>query len=133
MPKWNRRKRLLVIVFLLISLLVSGCSSAPGGKRGRSFESTPLKENEIFLQTDEIDTTVEDQTTDAISLDLSEMSFVERNNLFLELLNHKIDAGEDTTAVDELYVLSMEAMLKDDVAGADQYLLQAIIFLMEDN
>ncbi len=133
MPKWNHRKQLLVIVFLLISLLVSGCSSTLGGKSSLSLEGTPLEENEIFLQTDAIDTTVEDQTTDAIALDLSEMSFVERNNLFLELLNHKIDAGADTIAVDELYVLSMEAMLKDDVAAADQYLIQAIIFLIEDN
>ncbi len=133
MPEWNHRKKLLVIAFLLFTLLVSGCSSALGGKSSRSFESTPLEGNEIFFQTDAIDTTAEDQTTDAISLDLSEMSFVERNNLYLDLLNHKIDAGADTTAVDKLYVLSMEAMLKDDVAAADQYLIQAIILLMEDN
>lgn len=61
---------------------------------------------------------------------LDNMTFVEKNNLYLDLLAARQAEGADTTAADELYVLAVEAMFQGDTATADQRLEEAILSLI---
>jgi len=67
--------------------------------------------------------------TGAPTPDLASMTFVERNDLFLQLLAARQAEGADTTAAEEAYARSLEAALEGNTALADQYLSQAIFLL----
>lgn len=61
--------------------------------------------------------------------DFAAMTFVEKNNLYLELLAARQAEGVDTTAAEEAYARSLDATLEGDGALADQYLIEAILLL----
>lgn len=61
--------------------------------------------------------------------DFSTLSFVEKNNLYLELLAQRQAEGADTSAAEDAYVRSLEATLTGDAALADEHLEQAILLL----
>ncbi len=67
--------------------------------------------------------------TPAPTPDFASMNFVEKNNLYLELLAGRQTAGMDTTPAEEAYAQSLNAMFDGDTAQADQYLQQAILLL----
>ncbi|MFQ5400664.1 MAG: hypothetical protein ACE5E7_13845 [Anaerolineae bacterium] len=62
--------------------------------------------------------------------DLTAMSFVEKNNLYIQLLNEGQTAGADTQTAEEAYAHSLEASLSGDAQAADRYLEQAIFILL---
>lgn len=61
--------------------------------------------------------------------DFSVMTFVEKNNLYLQLLSERQAEGVNTTAAEEAYTQSLDATLEGNAALADQYLGQAILLL----
>ena len=61
--------------------------------------------------------------------DFSTMTFVEKNNLYLQLLSDRQAEGADTTAAEEAYARSLDATLDGNAGEADQYLQQAILLL----
>ena len=61
--------------------------------------------------------------------DFSTMTFVEKNNLYLQLLSDRQAEGMDTTAADEAYARSLGATMEGNASEADQYLQQAILLL----
>jgi len=61
--------------------------------------------------------------------DFSAMTFVEKNNLYLQLLADRQTEGADTTAAEEAYAQSLEATMEGNATLADQYLEQAILML----
>lgn len=64
-----------------------------------------------------------------ITPDFSTMTFVEKNNLYLQLLSDRQAKGADTTAAEQVYDQSLDATLEGNPALADQYLEQAILLL----
>lgn len=68
-------------------------------------------------------------TNPPAAIDLSGMTFVEKNNLYIQLLSEQQAAGKDTTAAEELYTHSLEATFAGDTAKSDQLLEQAIQLL----
>lgn len=61
--------------------------------------------------------------------DFAAMSFVEKNNLYLQLLAERQAEGVDTAGAEDAYMHSVEATLEGDSALADRYLEQAILSL----
>jgi len=61
--------------------------------------------------------------------DFSAMTFVEKNNLYLQLLADRQAEGAVTTTAEETYARSLEAALEGNATLADQYLEQAILLL----
>jgi hypothetical protein len=57
------------------------------------------------------------------------MTFVEKNNLYLQLLGEKQAAGADISDAEEAYTRSLEASLEGNSQQADLYLEQAILLL----
>lgn len=70
-------------------------------------------------------------TTDILSPtpDFSSMSFLEKNNLYLQLLEGKQNAGVDTSKAEETYQNFLEDSLAGTSGEADQYLQEAILLL----
>ncbi len=61
--------------------------------------------------------------------DFTSMTYVEKNNLYLELLAEQQTTGKDVSPAEEIYIQSLEAAFEGDTAQADQYLQQAILLL----
>ncbi len=61
--------------------------------------------------------------------DFSTMTFVEKNNLYLQQLSDRQAEGMDTTAAEEAYARSLGATMEGNASEADQYLQQAILLL----
>ena len=61
--------------------------------------------------------------------DFSSMSFLEKNNLYLQLLEQKQNAGDDTRKAEETYQNFLEESLAGASGKADQYLQEAILLL----
>ncbi len=61
--------------------------------------------------------------------DFSSMSFLEKNNLYLQLLEEKQNAGVDTGKAEETYQNFLEESLAGASGMADQYLQESINLL----
>jgi len=61
--------------------------------------------------------------------DFSSMLFLEKNNLYLQLLDQKQNAGVDTRKAEETYQNFLEETLDGTSEKADQYLQKAILLL----
>jgi hypothetical protein len=61
--------------------------------------------------------------------DFSTMTFIEKNNLYLQLLSDRQAEGGDTTVAEEAYARSLDAAMEGNASEADQYLQQAILLL----
>jgi hypothetical protein len=61
--------------------------------------------------------------------DFPSMSFLEKNNLYLQLLEQKQNAGVDTSKAEETYQNFLEDSLAGTSGKADQYLQEAILLL----
>ena len=61
--------------------------------------------------------------------DFTTMNFVEKNKLYLQLLDKKSSAGADTTQAEAAYQKSIEASLNGDSETADKALEEAILNL----
>jgi len=136
-------RRWLLVILLGISLVTAGCGV--GHRLRNPARPTPTAVNPSPLPTRVPGGTsvppgvvptrtsgVEAPTmsaTGAPTPDLASMTFVERNDLFLQLLAARQAEGADTTAAEEAYARSLEAALEGNTALADQYLSQAIFLL----
>ena len=113
MKKW-------IVLLLGFTLLLSSCA------RFRKQNTTPILEPLAPA-------TVEESTAEETQVehpDFASMSFVEKNNLYMQLLNEKISAGADTSLAESEYQKSIEASLAGDSAEADRALEEAILFLL---
>ncbi len=122
-----------IILCLCFSLLIAGCV------RIERRETNPGP----TLPTTGIESTIDDELaisndlavaeyTSAPIPDLSSMNFVEKNNLYLQLLDEKQLTGLDTSSADEAYFRSIKASLVGDDAAADEYLHEAILLLWKN-
>lgn len=112
-------RQLMMVGLVLIVLMTTGCGAVVRAVRGtRSDPAAPVQP--------EATQPAEPAQPEVV---LDTMSFVERNNLYLELLEQWTDAGMDTTQAEELYSKSLEASLNGDSDSADDYLNQAIMIL----
>lgn len=109
-----------LFVLLLASLLLTGCARF-GGRKTAAPAPTSAPAPTVAAATQEA--TAQDAP------DLAAMTFVEKNNLYLRLLDEAHAAGRDTGAAEESYLQSMQASLEGDNAGADKALDEAILLL----
>ncbi len=109
-------KRSLLLIFSL-SLLTTACTR---------FNARPAAANPAAQVTQTAPAPAESTPP---APDLAGMSFVEKNNLYLELLNQRLAEGMDTGPAEEAYTRSLEATMRGNSQQADQYLQQAILLL----
>lgn len=111
-----------IVILIALGLLVSA-SACSKGQRVAPISATPtVAESPV-----ETPSQVSPMPTPAPTPDFASMTFVEKNNLYLELLAERQAAGMDTTQAEEVYAQSLDAMFEGDTAQADQYLQQAIL------
>ncbi len=114
-----------IVVLFSLSLLFSGCARFSG--RGAD---TPQAQATTFVPTmTAASTQIPPTPTLAPTPDFASLTFVEKNELFLQVLAERQAAGLDTSAAEEVYLLSVEASFDGNSIQADQYLEQAILLL----
>ena len=111
-----------IIAMLSLSLLLSGCARV--NKRN---ENPPAEQSAISVPVAE---SVEEIQPEPAAPDFASMSFVEKNSLYMQLLNENMDAGLDTFAAEDAYQRSLEASLSSDNEKADRAVEEAILILM---
>jgi hypothetical protein len=116
----------LVVALISLSLLFSGC--ARFSSRGADTPQAQTATASIPTMT-AVSTQILSTPTLAPTPDFSSMTFVEKNELFLQLLAEEQAAGLDTGEAEEVYLLSVEASFDGNSIQADQYLEQAILLL----
>lgn len=98
-----------IVILPAVFLLVTGCARFRGNRPEPSVISIV--------------------PTSASAPDFASMTFVEENNLYLELLAERQTESADTSAAEEAYALFLDATLEGNSAQTDQYLQQAILLL----
>lgn len=63
--------------------------------------------------------------------DFGSMQFVEKNDLYIRLLQEKQNAGAATNQAENEYINFLEASLRNDTMLADEYLQKAIMLLWD--
>ncbi|NOY98872.1 MAG: hypothetical protein GXP40_06685 [Chloroflexi bacterium] len=119
-----------IVILLGLSVLASGCARfKKGGANPPPAAPTvaPAPTVEQAPVASPTQAPVEPELAPAP--DLASMTFVEKNNLYMQLLTEKQAAGVDTNAAEEAYLRSVEASFSGDSAQADQYLQDAILLL----
>src|SRR3972149_6704557 len=114
-----------VAILLAVALLTTGCTRFAGDRPEPSVIPTvgfAPTSTAIPLQPAAAPTI-------APTPDFSLMTFVEKNNLYLQLLGEKQTAGANTSDAEEAYTRSLEASLEGNSVQADEYLEQAILIL----
>lgn len=109
-----------IFIMLSLSLLFSGCA-----RFNKQNSNLPTAQSPIS-------TPVVERTEDSFpdpAPDFASMTFVEKNNLYIQLLHEKLDASLDTSAAENAYQKSLEASLTGDNKTADQALEEAILIL----
>ncbi|MEW6093784.1 MAG: hypothetical protein AB1531_07455 [Chloroflexota bacterium] len=115
-----------IVVLFSLSLLFSGCARFSGQGAG----TPPTQTGTASIPTmTAASTQMPSAPTLSPTPDFSSMTFVEKNELFLQLLAERQAAGLDTSEAEEVYLLSVEASFDGDSIQADQYLEQAILLL----
>jgi hypothetical protein len=111
-----------IIAMLSFSLLLSGCARIKKWNLNspveKSATSVPVVERAEEMQPESLP-------------DFVSMTFVEKNSLYMQLLNENLDAGIDTLAAENAYQRSLEASLSGDSGKADQALEEAILILLD--
>ena len=125
-------KRWIILCFCLF-LTVSGCGRI---MRDVPNQGQPLPATGSAAAIDEGPTISSDlpsvESTPLPLPDFDSMSFVEKNNLYLQLINEEQQAGLDTSHADEVYFRSLEASLAGNAAADDEYLHEAILLLWDN-
>ncbi len=106
------------ILVLGISLIISGCASFRGAGDTQAPARTILLAGQMS----------ENPAAD-LGLDLSSLSFLEKNHLYLQLLEDRQADGDDTRKAEEIYLKSLESSLAGSSAEADRYLHEAVLLL----
>jgi len=117
MKKW-------IVILLGLSLLLSGCARAKKQNTNQPAEEIPA----AAPVEEHIEEVAEEAHADPAP-DLTAMSFVEKNTLYMQLFDEKLAAGADTALAESAYQKSIEASLSGDSAQADQALEEAILYL----
>ena len=112
-------------VFLGLVMMISGCSRfkrLTADSPASSPDPQPANPTEALPSAP-----VEDQFSP--EPDFTDMTFVEKNNLYLQLLTERQSSGGDTNQAEETYARSLEASLNGNAQQANQYQEQAILLL----
>lgn len=118
MRKW-------IVILLGFTLLLSGCVRF--GKAKNSLQPTSIPAPVSVEEASE--EAVEEIAEEVPIPDFASMSFVEKNTLYMQLLEEKTAAGADTKLAEAAYQKSIEASLMGDSAKADNALEEAITYL----
>ena len=110
-----------IIAMLSLSILLSGCA------RVKKWISNPPAEQNV-TPAPVVENAEESQQTKTLP-DFASMSFVEKNNFYMQLLTEKINAGADISVAEDAYQKSLEASLAGNSAVADETLEEAILIL----
>ncbi len=116
-----------IVVLLGLSALASGCVRF----KNQSADSPPAVETALVSATPAQQAPAEataDVQSDPLP-DFTSMTFVEKNNLYMQLLTERQSAGMDTSLAEETYLYSMEASFAGESAQADKALEEAILLL----
>ncbi|MFV1950260.1 MAG: hypothetical protein ACC633_10085 [Anaerolineales bacterium] len=116
-------KKQRCIIFLSLTLAISGCTRITG-QRTDVLPDTNQSESSL----DEM-VSIAKPTETISEPDLSIMTFIEKNDLYLQLLTECLSNNVDTNQAEEIYIHSLESSLSGDGEQADQYLDQAILLL----
>lgn len=114
-------KRTLLTI-LLASALLTGCVRFRAKKAPAQPTSPPTQ---AAAAAQPVDAATEVRAAP----DFSAMTFVEKNNLYLQLLEEQQAVGADIGPAEEAYLQSMQASLAGNSAEADRYLEEAILLL----
>ena len=117
-----------ILILLGASLLLSGCARFRKTKISPPATEIPVAAP-VEEDTEEISEEIAEEVPANPLPDLASMSFVEKNTLYMQLLEEKSVAGADVSSAEALYQKSIEASLSGDSAGADNTLEEAIIYL----
>ena len=71
------------------------------------------------------------QTPEHLSSSIDDLTFVEKNVYYIELLEDLRASGKSIIEAEELYARSLEAMLNGENAKADQFLNQALEIMLD--
>ncbi len=112
MKRWS-----ILLLGLTLTLMLVGCASFR--KKGETTRTEILAPSARMTQS----------PSPSEEPDFSTLSFLEMNNLYLQLLEEKQAAGGDTEKADDIYLKSLEASLAGESALADRYLQEAILLL----
>ncbi len=112
----------LTFLILSLALLLTGCI------RPKRLITDPLPPAPVTASTE---SAVPTPTHSPSAPNFAGMTFVEKNELCLKLLEENQAAGMDTSEAEETYVRSLEASLEGNSAEADRYLEQAILLLWD--
>ncbi len=113
-----------IVILITLGLLASASACSKGQGVGPISATPTVAESPI-----ETPSQFTPMPAPAPTPDFASMNFVEKNNLYLELLAERQAAGMDTTPAEEVYAQSLNVMFEGDTAQADQYLQQAILLL----
>ncbi len=114
------KKRVLILLTLSIALI--GCGSK---KTNAENSPSPTSSFANLAATEETD----EETLSRP--DLIQMTFLEKNSLYLQLSDEKFAQGFDISAAEAAYQNALETSLEGESQRADQALVQAIEYLLE--
>ena len=122
-------KRFLLILAGL-SLLAAGCARVRHKGVAPPVSSVSPASSSL-TETKVSPTETEEAPAKASTPDFSSMSFTEKNDLYLQLLDEKRAAGVDTSEAEEAYLQSVKASFNGQSEEADEYIEQAILLLLD--
>lgn len=117
--------------FLIALVMMAGLSACTRPKQAQTTVPTRIS-TQSTSTSDAIDS---QQTSPVDNLnsvpDFGSMSFVEQNDLYIQLLQEKQNAGAATNKAENEYINFLEASLRNDTMLADEYLQKAIMLLWD--